>query len=194
MTRSEVEAYAVENWPGCAGIAEVDVVEGHAIAKGAGGDEGVWGDGKGGTGFEEIEEVADVEGLLRHAADVLEDLAEEASAIGKGAGEENEIADADGAGDGLLEDVDEAGVVGGAGEETPEVIDGGAADRQATVFFVEALEEGIRLVDQVIREAEEFDLFGGGVTGTEQAEVVDLPALGSPAVEERISQSGEVGL
>ena len=48
--------------------------------------------------------------------------------------------------------------------------------------------------DQVVAQAEELDLLRRGIAGRHVAEVVELPALGGPAVEEGVAEPGEVGL
>ena len=44
-------------------------------------------------------------------------------------------------------------------------------------------------LSQVLAQAEHFDFFGALRAGAQQAQVIEQPALGSPAVQNRVSQA-----
>ena len=68
------------------------------------------------------------------------------------------------------------------------------ADGQILVGVVEFLREAVVSIHQKVREPEELELLGRDVAGADVAEIVELPPLRRPRVEQGIAERGEVGL
>ena len=66
------------------------------------------------------------------------------------------------------------------------------AHGERLVGLVKLLREPVVAADQEVRQ--QLELLGGDVAGRDVAEIVELPALGSPGVEQRIAERGEVRL
>ncbi len=72
--------------------------------------------------------------------------------------------------------------------------DDAAPHRQRLVGLVEILGQPVVAAHQKIGQAEQLELLGRDVAGADVAEIVQLPPLRGPGVEQGISQRREVGL
>ena len=147
-----------------------------------------------GLELEEVEEILEVERALGHRAEAAQNPFEQSPHAGKRAGQKRELADADAPVHGLQDDVDVGRVVARRAHRREERAPAGALHHEGLVLGVKIVGEGAKTVGEKAGEAEDLNLLGRIVGGAGLAQVVQLPALGRPAVDQRVAALIEVRL
>ena len=146
-----------------------------------------------GLRFEEIEKVFDVKRLLGDIVETRKQRFDQGTRAREGPGDERETAHRHDARNSADQDQNVSSVIARRRQQIQQRSSDGALDRQRLVFLVEPIEKNARAVCQVIAEAENFHFLGALVACAQHAQIIQLAALGGPAVEHRVGQHREAG-